>query len=620
MNLANMVVMKWYFEGGRYERYQRLVVLQGSSAKVEFFGYNWAGDGGGRALSASTYKLLVDGVERASVAVAANTVNSQFTLDLQPIADGWHELDIVGAPTETCAQFWVYVQKGGSPVNRSSVPVTLGTHSLVFDTHGLHCSGTVPAVFTPTVIPLKARETPDFNTALTRIDLVQTQLSPTRPDDVYRPTVTSTGLMTTANTQAYFWSDFVAKMPRVALLDGPRGRGCVVMPTMLLTAHAGGTWFGDPWRIGKVDGDGTVKTLAGYRHRQPASFYSGPQDLELVGDWSAIPVERRGFHELWGFAFDPRTLATNPNTAPIDGEQPHLVGPTMWVADTQNHRILKLVFSPVSRDVPPKVTEFITGLSEPWSVVYAQAKLYVSERTASRISVFDPDTGARLSTLLQGAALMSVSTRDRFPYRTATLEACQREPIVGPEGMAFQDGWLYVGSWAQRQVRRINLATQAVEVVVANLIMDNNSFFAQIAVGDGSFGPRGSVFVVTWSVVGYGYPHAYLPDGRPWDYIAGSSEYGLPWAFSSYPTAVAVGRGRMVHGAVNEGLLQMSRRLPSDARLDRNKYVAGAQQYAQRGLDLIHGSAGWSFHGQPLPWGTSPEIDYYLEAQGHRRA
>lgn len=616
MNMSSMVMLKSYFEGGRYERYQRLVVLQGSTAKLPFFGYNWTG-GSGRALQASTYKLLVDGVERASVVVAANTTQSEFTLDLLPIAEGWHELDIVGAPGETCPQFWVYVQKGASPVNGAAMPVTLGTHSLVFDTNGVHYSGTVPARFTPTVLPLTVRQTPEFNTAVPRSELVQTQVSPTRPDDVYRPGLTSAGLMTTANTQAYFWSDFVAKTPRVALLDGPRGKGCVVMPTMLLTAHAGGTWFGDPWRVGKVDGDGTVKTLAGYRHRQP-SFYGGAQDMELVGDWSAIPPERRGFHELWGFAFDPRTLATNPNVAPIGGEQPHVMGPTMWVADTQNHRILKLVFSPVSRDTPPKVTEFITGLSEPWSIVYAQGKLYVSERTASRISVFDPDTGARLSTLAQGAALMAVSTRDRFPYRTGTLEACRREPIVGPEGMAFQDGWLYVGSWAQQQARRINLATNAVEVV-ANLLMDNNSFFAQIAVSDGSFGPRGTVFAVTWSVVGYGYPHAYLPDGRPWDYIAGSSESGLPWAFSSYPTAVTVGRGRMVHGSVNEGLLMLSRKLTSDPLLDRNKYIAGQRQYSQRGLDLAYGSAGWSFHGQPLPWGTSPEIDYYLEAQGHRR-
>ncbi len=620
MNLGSMVMLKHYFEGGRYERFQRLVILQGDSAKLPFFGYDWTNASAMRVLRASTYKLLVDGTERASVAVPSGTSSAEFTLDLRPIADGWHELDIVGAAGETCPQFWVYVQKGAAPVNRDAMPVCLATHTFIFNkTNYLHYSGTVPARYLPTMLPLAPRETPAFDTALPRSELIQTQISPTRADDVYRPSVNPSGLMSTFNTQAYFWSDFIAKIPRVALLDGPRGKGCIVMPTVAMPAHAGGTWFCDPWRMGKIDADGTVKTLAGYRHRETPSFFGAAQEVELVGDWSAIPVERRGFHEIWGMAFDPRTLATNPNAAPIGGERPHLQGPKLWIADTQNHRILQLVFSPVDRSVPPRITEFITGLGEPWGIVYAEGKLYVSERTASRISVFDPDTGALLSTLAQGnAALMAVSTRDRFPYRKGSLEACKNEPVVGPEGLACQDGWLYFGSWAQQQVRRVNLATRAVEVV-AEVLMDDNSHYAQIALSDGTFGPRNTVFVVTWSVVNYGYPQAYLPSGRPWDYIASLNEPGLPYAFSSYPTTVGAGRGRMIHGAANEGLLMMSRKLPADPRLDRDRYVAGHKDYVSRGFELLHGSAGWGFHGLPLPWGTSALIDEYLAAQGHRR-
>ncbi len=65
-----------------------------------------------------------------------------------------------------------------------------------------------------------------------------------------------------------------------------------------------------------------------------------------MSDWSAIPEERRGFHELWGLAWDPRTLGTNPSVAPIGCEQPNVVDPVAFVADRQNKRICKLGFSP----------------------------------------------------------------------------------------------------------------------------------------------------------------------------------------------------------------------------------------------------------------------------------
>ena len=38
-----------------------------------------------------------------------------------------------------------------------------------------------------------------------------------------------------------------------------------------------------------------VVTLAGYRHKDMASYWNDPTSAELVGDWSSIPANRRGF-------------------------------------------------------------------------------------------------------------------------------------------------------------------------------------------------------------------------------------------------------------------------------------------------------------------------------------
>jgi hypothetical protein len=617
MSFARMVMFRLYFEGGRYERYQRLVLLEGSTATLEFYGYDWTNNGNPRALQASTYRLLVDGVERATVDVPSATNTAQFTLDLGPISEGWHEFDIVGATGETCPQMWAYVQKGASPVNRDWMPVSLGTYGLVFDTNGRHFSGTVPTRFLPTVIHLTARETPAFSEALSRPDLVQTRLVPIRQDDDHRPNLTRAGLMTTFNTQSYFWADFTAAKPRVPQLDGPRGQGTVAMATHLQVGRRG-TYFCDPWRVGVVQSDGIVKTLAGYRHKPTPSFFSGEQELELVGDWSAIPEARRGFHELWGLAWDPRTLGTNPGAPLIGGEEPHTVGPRAFVADTQNNRIVSLRFSPTSRDAPPVVTEFITGINDPWDCVCdADGVLYVSERLSHRIVAYNASTGALIRVVVSGPNMSGING-SRQPFRRNPLATVQAQTCVGPEGLYLQDGWLYFGTRAMEQVKRINLASGEIQVV-ANVLCDDNSLYMKIAVSDGTFGPRGTVFVAAWSVINYGYPQAYLPNGRPWDYVAGNGEPGLPWGFSSYPTAVAVANGRMIQASVNDGLLQLSRKLAGDAYLNRDRYFNGRRLWKDRGFKLLYGDDGWGYYGLPLPWGQHADIDYMLESNGHRR-
>ena len=615
-----MLVIEGYFEGGRYERYQRITVLSGATAGIRFFAYNIGGGGASRLLNASSYKLLVDGVERARVDVAAGAREATFQLNLAPLTEGWHILDVVGTAGysgESCPTWPVWISKGGKPA-QPTMPVTTGTYGLL---HGpdegsyVHVTATVPAVFNPVVRPLAARETPAFNTALPRSQLVQSQWAVARQDDVHRTNVTAAGLLTTSNRQPYFWSDFTEKIPRLPLLDGPRGKASIVMPTHLQVGRRGGIYFVEPWRVGKIEPDGTVTTLAGWRHTSPPSFWGSPQQLELVGDWSSIPVERRGFHEAWGLAWDPASLATDESAGLIEGEHPHLSGPRAFVSDTQNNRVCVIEFSRNSRTAVPVVKEFITGLGDPWDVVCDGNLLYVSERSRHRIAAYDTKTGVLDHVLVSGAALATVSSVNRFVSRLGTLSQLRSQPCVAPEGLFKQDDWIYFGSYAMAQVRRVHMRSGQVEVV-AEPTLDGNSTFMKIALSDGTFGPRGTVFVAHWSNNYFGYPAAFLPGGKQWEYLTGATSPGAPWGSAGYPTAVGIGQGKMACGSSAEGLLVHSKALPTDKPLP-GPYANGEKEWRRRGFHLTHGPAGYGYFGLPLPWGTSSDIDVFLTTNGH---
>jgi hypothetical protein len=619
VSVLTMLIIDGYFEGGRYERYQRLTVLSGTTASIRFFGYNMGNGGMSRPLYATSYKLLVDGVERARVNVVTGAREATFRLDLAPLTEGWHILDVVGASGvmgESCPTWPVWVSKGGRPA-QATMPVTTGTYGLL---HGpdqssyVHITATVPAAFRPTVQPLAPRETPAFSTALSRVDLVQAQWVPVRRDDVHRTNVTAAGVLTTHNRQPYFWSDFTAKIPPIPLLDGPRGQASVVMPTHLQVGRRGGVYFVDPWRVGKVDPDGTVTTLAGYRHSSPPSFWGSPQQVQLVGDWSSIPAERRGFREAWGLAWDPASLVTDETVAKIDGEHPHLTGPRAFISDTQNNRVCVIEFSRNSRTAVPVVREFITGLGDPWDVVCDGNLLYVSERSKHRIAAYDTVTGRLDHVLVSGPALATVSSVNRFVTRLASLLTLRSHACIAPEGLYKLDDWLYFGSYAMGQVKRVHLRTGQVEHVV-NPTLDGNSSFIKLAVSDGTFGPRGTVFVATWSNHFFGYPAAYLPGGKQWEYLSGTNR-GAPWGGAGYPTAVAVGQGKMVCGSSAEGLLVHSKALATDKPIP-SQYANGEKEWLRRGFHLTHGPAGFGYYGLALPWGVSADIDVYLTTHGH---
>jgi hypothetical protein len=635
INTASALLIEGGFVSSRYERSQRVAIWSESGVRlVEVIRYDFASGGARVPLQAATYRLRINGVLHSTVARTADSVFFEVNQDALP--EGWHWLDVEGAPGETTIPLPIYRRRGERAVPQTQMPILTVSQEMMFPLQGVHEEriltmpaaesstihfGMVPARFEPTVQSLLPRECPPVTTAVSSSDLVCTQVVPCRKSDLHRPTITADGVMTTAGMQCYHFYDFVAASPQFPLLDGPRGRGTVAGAAHLQVGRGGKIYGVDPWRMFRIDADGTVVTLAGWRQRTPMANYTGPQNLELVGDWSSIPASRHGFHEAWGMAWDERTLTVNESAPPIPSEgneKPHQTGPVAFISDTQNNRILRIEFSATSRSAPPKVTEFITGLGDPWDCVYSQGVLYVSERTRHRIAAFNATTGAFIRTVISGADLGFVSPQ-RWPTLNpgVTLEAARAQPCVLPEGLYLRGRSLYFGSRVMEQVREINLDTGTI-VRRQNIYCDGNSFYAKIAVSDGTFGPEGTIFVVTWTPRAFGYPHAYLPDGREWS-LVGNGRVGTMWGDAGYPTAVGVGQGRLLVGNVSEGLNMVSRALPTDRAMPRQA-GAGALEYWRRGYRRSHGFNGWGHYGLPVPWGLTPDIDAFLEYCGHRRA
>jgi hypothetical protein len=176
-------------------------------------------------------------------------------------------------------------------------------------------------------------------------------------------------------------------------------------------------------------------------------------------------------------------------------------------------------------------------------------------------------------------------------------------------------------------VQRILLtAADAAPEPVCKVRWSNNARYVKLAVSDGTFGPKGLVGVVTWDNLHYGYPFLFTPDGKELDswLWRGTARLGPAWQGQhgtpppGYPSCIGFGNGRMLCGTSQEGLMQMSRALPTDATTPA--ILPGLREWVARGYQLTHGHGGFGFFGLPLPWGEHPEIDRYLTACGHERA
>lgn len=658
IQLFNVILLEGGFVTSRYERGQTTVVWTGTGNKtLAVKAYNFGGGGSDTPLTAASYTLLIDGQVHSTVSRGTATTVS-FTVDRDAISEGWHWFDVIGGASETCIPLPFFMQKSGTPPAQTLMPILVHSHDMLFPVPGFHEDkiwqitqadlglihyGMVPAKFEPTINPLPPRTYPPVTGVTEARFMVCTQIAPSRMSDIHRTTHLNSGVLTTSGTQYYHWSDFVSKLPIWQIHDGPRGEGTIAGATHLQIGRDNKVYGLDPWRMFRVDADGHVHTLVGFRNAKPArnpwevprathptTNWTDVEGLELVGNWSAIPPERRGMHETWGMAWRPESLTVNESVPPIESEgneQPHNIGPTAFITDTQNNRVLKVVFSATDRSVPAVVTEFLTELQDPWDCACSvEDELYVSERFAHRINVYNAATGAFIRTLIQGQDLAFVDGNRDSRYRAGqTKETCQAAGCVLPEGIYLLGDSLFFGSKVMGQVRELNRFTGQL-LRTENVWTDGNSKYAKIAVSDGTFGPAGTIFVVTWSNRRYGYPHAYIPASAiPPNYAFGNelSFFGSPnrghiWADGGYTTSVAVGQGRLLCSYVQEGLTQVSYFTPAD-ELPPNAAAlrTGAYEYWKRGYRSLNGNAGWGHYGLPLPWGVLPEIDTYLTYCGH---
>jgi len=561
---------------------------------------------GAASLPERTYTLLIDGEAVASTTVPAGRERFRFTFTA-PTAPGWKTLTTAGrAEGESDIRYFARVAGGVDTV----VPVVQSSLEL---SHRYKPEDTAHAWAWVPVGPAVARPTLDHAYAPVTDPSEQTA-DMLVAGDAYPPTMLRAlpgGGHAAMGDQAYFWDqaiDLNGRGQGLFLLDGPRGVGTLCFTTHLEVGRATQTqdpasaprrnvYACDPWRFVRVSNTGEVVTLAGKRG-QPGAY-------ELVGDWSAIPAERRGFRLLWGMCWDSRTLGVDPSLPPVEGRPPHPKAPRAYVADSMNNRICRVEFDGRSHDTPAKVSEVFTGLGV-WDCVEHDGTMLVSLRDQHKV--------VRMT--FDGEVLEAVLERD--PTRpgnagldhrhtawlwSTTLAEAQQQTILCPEGLYVLDGLLYVGSRVMEQIVVVDLTTRQ---IVRRIPVDGarGNDFVKLAVSDGSYAPRGTVFYATFGVQDGGQWFGVKPDGSRW-----ITATNAPFALDTYQMSFAVGGGRLIAGGSDYGL----RRYFKGPRLDLDKYAQGEREFFAMHGRIVYGPHGVGRFDAPA---TSEAMRYFLTANG----
>lgn len=636
LNLAHLVHFRRWHSDSRYERFQNLLsfipTTAGEMATIEFRKTDFTAGGVLVKLLGSTYTLLVDGVSTATTTVQPNSVTqASFVVPVGTLASGWREIDIASdAPLETCPKFFMRIKRAGD-AEPDLIPVWTGSYDLA---HGgsNHMWAWIERKYEPTPRPLALREYPHFSHVLPPAERFRENIVPTQGGNIRRPNVNKDGIWSGCNMQPYFWDDVIRRTPRVALLDGPRGVGNVAFANHMQLDRHGGVYACDSWRVFRTDRTGKVSTVFGRYHEGVQSHWEDTDTqqptLKLKGNWDAVPVGKRYLHEPWGLTFEEVSLelmTTGPtqfNSITGKAELPHKTPPRLKVADSQNNRIILGTFSRDSFDAPVVVSEFITGLNDPWDIVSHGGFDYIGERGKHRIIKCRSDTGAYVSTVVERDPSNPANAfiqSHRVVRVIGTPEQIAAQPCLAPEGLFIQDGWLYWASHAQGDVRKINLTTG--EFVRVGGFSKNSGAYAKIALSDGTFMERGTIFITNWSTTNFGFPQVMRPDGTG----LGTMPFGRvsrgrgPYTTSlGYSGTVTVGDGHMFCTSSQEGLICISQARPGDVAYDQVQASKGAAKFSAAGYPLIHGGSGYMSH-YPLPWFEDPDIDYFLEHEGHTR-
>ena len=667
-----------------YERFQRHICFDKASRSLQF----WAA----RPLAYPQYRVMVSdgsgtGIERGRYVRTGTEKGGWVAVTFGDEPDGpymltMEPLDVAGNPVaaaaESYAPYWVWLDRNGTARDHPLVVFQNGN----FDwTHGEEQENGAPYYWWYLVpkAKLKTREVPlgfanhpsietainaqvpgrfyggePFGTAIPGAQITRMNWAATH--DVasaqpHRPATTKRGIVVTEGYQGYPHWHFHGSAPRQPMLDGPRGKAVIAYPTAMWMGHGGNIYGCEPFNFWRVNSDGKKTTFAGLRHTKAPHWEDMESSadplaspfVEIVGDWDpAIPQARRFPWECWGLTFDMRTAALDRSLPTADhppfGQvlQHSGEGPVAFLT-CRFGRILRAQFHAARPNDPPTMTEFVTGLSDPWGLALDGDVLYVTERTGHRISMWSATDGRSLGNLIElaGSAPGGMVDSERR-WQVPNLAAARMLNILAPEGLHVQDGYAYWGSFAQANVKRINLATREVEVCCRVPIFNDQSRYVFIALSDGTFGPRNAIFTTTFDNQYRGRPRCYVPDAGvdPSDKQALTHASGWWWtedgpsvirgpggktSVGIYPMAMAIGNGMLALGSSGHGLdvfikATLGEPLPNIARAQAGRY-----KYSAKGYRQLHGNFGWGHVDTPLPWGEDADIDYWLELSGHRR-
>lgn len=677
------------YSGGRYERFKQLLVIGTSPFSLPLQASGWAG--GGTTNVTFGYARIDVGIASVATDGTLGTSNIRGNLSAPTARVGNATLTLVDEPDGPCLITLYGVDAGGTSTK-------LISHGAYIDRTGnaknhpycwvQNCSNDWEAVNnaggnTPTdqralvkvadiqttrVQPLSPRIGAVSPTAMLPVNITRRELVPGGINYGVRsrPNRTKSGIWHTENRQDYFYTDLVSKAPKLPLLDGPRGACTTPMTTDIVFGRNGKVYGANPWQVWVIDSTGTKRTLYGIRHLYPITWSEAcsPGDpgwdsmMEIVGNWDAsVPLAERFAWESWGMSWDQRTLFPIDDSAPIppgETEHPHYPpGPTHFRTDRHGY-VLRAQSSPISHTIPPTITRWCSA-NDPWGIACVGNLLYVSERGANRISIFSADTpNTYLGALIEDTTAVTLGAVDQSlrRWKGANAATCRSHTIVAPEGLVYQDGYVYWGSLAQAEVRRIAVSGGTPEVV-AQPYVDNNSNYVYIAISDGNFGPRGSVAATTWSVTNSGRPHIYLPtagvapDGTPltnsvewqWDGEANGiiQGRGPHWNTDSYGSAVAFGYaganpprpedpayGALACSSANGNIsiytladdaVDGPARSSTDQRTFDAQMLAGLVWY-RANAQVLH-DVWCSGANYQLPWGQNADADAFMHNCGY---
>lgn len=639
LNVANTIIpSEWMKSSSTYERFQVMTPIDGDATVGFNFRQVNRTVGWNEGFTSSKYALIEDLGDSMKVMATADKPASGnvATLPIVPAdyAHGWHLFTVRGENVgETCYPWPIFIRRDKQALDPIKMPVVRSSH----DSHndlGRAMVAWVPAKFAPITQPLPLRNYDHFSNWPMRRDLFMTLAAPLRSGDLYRPRRVK-GVLNTANRQGYLVSEIHPKMPPMALLDGPRGRASISSPTFIMVGREDAQGYANlyiidaGYRLVRMAPDGQVTTLVGWRHSGEVAANNDPprrDDFDLIGDWSRIPVDRHGLHEAWQLTWDPRTTIKGSGTPipnPPRGLEPVHPGSVVgWIADTQNDRVLRVTFRGDVHDVPPVIEEFITGLFDPWGVVFHKNTLIIAERTLNRLSRWNADTGEFIDTLVEGQfgfARLHPS-QSRLATRLKSLTEVRAQACCMPECIRIQDDWVYYGGLASQDVKRVHFETKAWEPYVEftdGEVAPAGAQYVTFDISDGTTGQRGTLFANFWSSMMGPVATVVRPDKSRWAFWDnGGNGPGMTWNGFGYGSAVGVGNGRIVCGWSNEGLGVIGLQRGEKTYDWDRYYLKATQAWHYRGLHLRFGPGGFGYYGDPLPRGLSADTDIYLEMHG----